>query len=108
MKNGGFPTDWYKYYSMYDGQTDKDKLNVSSYRNSNVLASGFARVNYNYDERYLISASLRAEGSSRFGENHKWGWFPAVSAGWRIRGEQFMSGQSWCNDLKLRAGFGIT
>ena len=108
MKNGGFPTDYYKYYSMYDGQTDKDKLNVSSYRNSNVLASGFARVNYNYDERYLISASLRAEGSSRFGENHKWGWFPAVSAGWRIRGEQFMSGQSWCNDLKLRAGFGIT
>ena len=73
-----------------------------------MLASGFARVNYNYDERYLISASLRAEGSSRFGENHKWGWFPAVSAGWRIRGEQFMSGQSWCNDLKLRAGFGIT
>ena len=108
MSNKGFPTDNYKYYSMLDGLTDKSKLRVGSYRNSNVLASGFARVNYNYDEKYLISASLRAEGSSRFGENNKWGLFPAVSAGWRISGEEFMFDQDWCNDLKLRAGFGIT
>ena len=108
MENGGFPTDDFRYYSMGDGQTDKKLLTVSSYRNTNKLASAFARVNYNYDERYLLSASIRAEGSSRFGENHKWGWFPAVSAGWRISGEEFMRDQDWCNDLKLRAGFGIT
>ncbi len=108
MGNSGFPTDGYKYYSMGDGLTDKSKLNVSSYRNSNVLAAAFARVNYNYEEKYLLSASIRYEGSSRFGANNKWGWFPAVSAGWRIAGEDFMKDQEWCNDLKLRAGFGIT
>ena len=73
MSNNGFPTDNYKYYSMADGLTDKTKLTVSSYRNSNVLAAAFARVNYNYDERYLLSLSIRAEGSSRFGDDHKWG-----------------------------------
>ena len=108
ITNSGFPTDNYKYYSLGDGLTDKSKLTVGTYRNSNTLASAFGRINYNYDERCLLSVSLRAEGSSRFGDNHKWGWFPAVSAGWRISGENFMKGQDWCNDLKLRAGFGIT
>lgn len=108
MENNGFPTNGYKYYSMGDGQADKKKMNISSYRNSNLLVAGFARINYNYDERYLLSASIRAEGSSRFGANHKWGWFPAASAGWRISGEDWMKDQTWCNDLKLRAGFGVT
>jgi len=108
MENQGFPTDAYMYYSMYDGKTDKSKMNIGSERNSNVLASGFLRVNYNYNEKYLVSASIRAEGSSRFGDNHKWGWFPAVSAGWRIKGEDFMRDQDWCDDMKLRLGFGIT
>ena len=108
MSNRGFPTDNYKYYSMYDGDATKKDLNISSWRNSNTLMSMFARVNYNYQEKYLISASIRREGSSRFGENNKWGWFPAVSAGWRISGEDFMADQTWCDDLKLRAGFGIT
>ena len=108
MENAGFPTDSYKYYSMYDGKTDKSLVNIGSWRSSHKLASGFLRVNYNYKEKYLLSASLRAEGSSRFGDNHKWGWFPAVSAGWRIKGESFMSDQDWCNELKLRAGFGVT
>ena len=108
MSNRGFPTDNYKYYSMYDGDATKKDLNIGSWRNSNTLMSMFARVNYNYQEKYLISASIRREGSSRFGENNKWGWFPAVSAGWRISGEDFMADQTWCDDLKLRAGFGIT
>ena len=108
MENSGFPTDNYKYYSMYDGKTDKSLMNIGSARSSHKLASGFLRVNYNFREKYLLSASLRAEGSSRFGDNHKWGLFPAVSAGWRIKGESFMSDQDWCNELKLRAGFGVT
>ena len=108
MENSGFPTDAYKYYNMFAGQADKQKMNIHSYRNNNKLAAGFLRVNYNYDEKYLLSASIRAEGSSRFGENNKWGYFPAVSAGWRISGEDWMRDQDWCQDLKLRAGFGIT
>lgn len=108
IQNSGFPTDSYKYYSMGDGLADKSKLIATSYRSSNVLASTFIRANYNYDERYLLSASVRYEGSSRFGANNKWGWFPAASAGWRISGEDFMSGQDWCNDLKMRFGFGVT
>ena len=108
MENAGFPTDNYKYYSMYDGKTDKSMVNIGSSRSSHKLASGFLRVNYNYKEKYLVSASIRAEGSSRFGDNHKWGLFPAVSAGWRIKGEEFMRSADWCDELKLRVGFGVT
>ena len=108
IANKGFPTEDAKYYQIGNGDASKKSLEVSSYRNSNALAAVFARVNYNYAEKYLVSASIRREGSSRFGANNKWGWFPAVSLGWRITGEDFMQGKDWCNDLKLRAGFGVT
>ena len=65
-------------------------------------------MNYDWSNRYLLSASLRREGNSRFGKNHKWGWFPAVSAGWRVSEESFMDGVSFIDDLKLRVGYGIT
>jgi hypothetical protein len=97
-----------KYYQIGNGDAEKTYLKASSYRNSNTLAAAFGRVNYNFEEKYLVSASIRREGSSRFGVNNKWGWFPAVSLGWRITGEDFMQGKDWCNDLKLRAGFGVT
>ena len=108
IENKGFPTDDAKYFQIGNGDASKKYLNASSYRNSNALAAVFGRVNYNYAEKYLVSASIRREGSSRFGANNKWGWFPAVSLGWRITGEDFMEGKDWCNDLKLRAGFGVT
>ncbi|MGM9838229.1 MAG: SusC/RagA family TonB-linked outer membrane protein, partial [Paludibacteraceae bacterium] len=108
MSDGGFPTEKMKYYQMGWGDASKKMLTISSERNSNALAAAFLRLNYNYKEKYLLSASIRAEGSSRFGMNHKWGWFPAVSAGWRIKGEDFMYDQDWCDELKLRLGFGIT
>ena len=108
MENKGFPTDDAKYFQIGNGDASKEYLNASSYRNSNTLAAVFGRVNYNYAEKYLVSASLRREGSSRFGANNKWGLFPAVSLGWRITGEDFMSDKTWANDLKLRAGFGVT
>ena len=108
IENKGFPTDDAKYFQIGNGDASKEYLNASSYRNSNTLAAVFGRVNYNYAEKYLVSASLRREGSSRFGVNNKWGWFPAVSLGWRITGEDFMEDKDWCNDLKLRAGFGVT
>ncbi|MBO4634549.1 MAG: SusC/RagA family TonB-linked outer membrane protein [Bacteroidales bacterium] len=109
MSNRGFAApDVMKYYQMGNGDVTKKYMNISSERNSHTLIAQFARVNYNYKEKYLLSASLRREGSSRFGANNKWGWFPAVSAGWRVSGEDFMQKVSWVDDLKVRLGFGVT
>lgn len=108
ISNKGFPTSSSKYYQIGNGDASKDFLNASSYRNSNTLAALFARANYSYNDKYLVSASIRREGSSRFGANNKWGWFPALSVGWRMSQEEFMRESSWCDDLKLRFGFGVT
>lgn len=108
IENKGFPTEDAKYYQIGNGDASKQYLSAGSYRNSNTLAAAFGRVNYSYDGKYLLSASLRREGSSRFGANNKWGWFPAVSLGWRINQEDFMIGNDYFNDLKLRLGWGVT
>ena len=108
IENKGFPTESMKYYQIGNGDAEKTYLKASSYRNSNTLIALFGRVNYNYADKYLVSASLRREGSSRFGKNNKWGLFPAVSLGWRVAGEEFMEEVSSVNDLKLRLGFGVT
>ena len=108
IENKGFPTESMKYYQIGNGDAEKTYLKASSYRNSNTLIALFGRVNYNYADKYLVSASLRREGSSRFGANNKWGLFPAVSLGWRVAGEEFMEEVSSVNDLKLRLGFGVT
>lgn len=72
------------------------------------LLSIFARVNYSYGSRYMVQASYRREGSSKFGPNHRWGNFWAVSAGWRISAENFLKDAEWLSDLKIRAGYGVT
>lgn len=81
---------------------------VSSSKNSYKLISLFARAHYSYAERYMITATVRRDGSSKFGANHKWGTFPSVSAAWGISQESFMKDIQWVNDLKLRAGYGVT
>lgn len=78
------------------------------YAQENELQSYFGRVNYNYNKRYLFTASLRADGSTRFGENNKYGYFPSVAAGWAISEENFLKGSSVVNELKLRASWGQT
>ncbi len=85
-------------------------IEASSYGlGANVtLQSFFGRVNYSFDNKYFIQANLRRQGSSKFGVNNRWGNFPAVSAGWIMSKERFLSNVSWLNNLKLRAGFGIT
>ena len=109
MANKGFAApDVMKYYKMGDGDATKKFMEMSSERNSHTLIAQFARANYNYKEKYLLSASIRREGSSRFGANHKWGLFPALSAGWRVSGEDFMKDVTWVDDLKVRLGFGVT
>ncbi len=76
---------------------------------SNQLLSYFGKVDYSFDDRYLISATLRYDGSSRFGENNKFGTFPAVSVGWVISNESFLRDNvNWLSNLKIRAGAGRT
>jgi TonB-linked SusC/RagA family outer membrane protein len=72
------------------------------------LISYFARVNYAYKEKYLFAASFRTDGSSRFGSQNKWGYFPSVSAAWRITKEEFMQNLPAISELKLRASYGVT
>ena len=71
------------------------------------LASYFARASYNYDERYMIEATVRMDGSSRFGDNNKWGYFPSVSVGWNFKNESFLKDASWLSIGKLRASYGV-
>ena len=73
----------------------------------NELQSFFGRVTYQYNNKYLATANFRADGSSKFGENNKYGYFPSFSLGWKISEEEFMQNSIFSN-LKLRAGWGIT
>ncbi|MCB2408923.1 SusC/RagA family TonB-linked outer membrane protein [Hymenobacter lucidus] len=75
--------------------------------NPNRLLSGFSRVNYSYDDKYLLTATFRADGSSRFAADKRWGYFPAASAAWRISRENFMQPLTAVNDLKLRLSYGL-
>jgi TonB-linked SusC/RagA family outer membrane protein len=79
---------------------------VSTYKTDWTTNSYFGRVNYGYNDKYLVTASLRADGSSRAGINNQWGYFPAVSAAWRISQENFLKDNNFIRDLKLRAGYG--
>ena len=108
--NKDFPNDGLGSDNLGSGELAKEEGEVlmSSYKNDAKLISFFGRVSYDYDGKYLFTASLRHEGSSKFGENHKWGNFPAVSAGWRISQEEFMRDIDWINDLKIRGDYGET
>lgn len=87
-------------------QIDKDAC--TSYASAWSLASFLGRVAYNYDSKYLMTVNFRADGSSRFAPGHRWGYFPSVSAGWRISSEKFMQPlQEVVNDMKIRVGWGM-
>lgn len=104
----GFDTDFFGSDNLGAGQ-DYRSGDVYSYKGEARLISFFGRINLNMKERYLLTATLRNDGSSRFGKNNKWGVFPSVSLGWRISEEAFMeSSNSWLTSLKLRLGYGVT
>lgn len=104
----GFDTDAFLYNNLA-ADSDFRAGDVYSYKGEAKLASFFGRINYNLMGKYMLTATLRRDGSSRFGANHKWGTFPSVSLAWRISDEAFMeSTTSWLNNLKLRAGYGVT
>lgn len=109
MKNYGFDTDYYKWNNIGAGSALQEGMaEMSTGRSSSRYIAFFGRAIYNYQEKYLASVSLRRDGSSRFGANHKWGWFPAISLGWRITKEPWMKGIKWLDELKLRTGYGVT
>lgn len=80
---------------------------TGSYREKPSLIAFMGRVSYDYDNRYSITLTARTDGSSKFGANHKWGFFPSMSAAWTISNEQFMSETHWLDNLKLRVGYGL-
>lgn len=90
------PPDGYRNFSSYP------------WKHESLLISFFGRVSYNYDGKYMLSAALRRDGSSKFGINNRWATFPSVSAAWRISQESFLSDQDVLTDLKLRAGYGVS
>ena len=94
----------------FDGNLVTPNANTVTEQTPNKLVSVFGRAQYNFDERYMISASLRWDGGSVFGGDNKWGVFPAVSAGWMISSEPFWKSLNinWLNTLKLRASYGVT
>lgn len=109
-ENKKFTSDALTWDNLGDGtyMQEEGRNGMGSFRNSSKLIAFFGRVTYNYMQRYMLTASLRYEGSSKFGKNNKWGYFPAVSAGWRISDEAFMKDIKWINNLKIRADLGVT
>ena len=80
---------------------------VGSWKGKSLLVGFFSRVQYNFDRKYYASVSVRRDGSSKFGDNNKWGWFPTAAVGWNIDKEDFMQNVKWLDQLKLRTSFGI-
>ncbi|TKK69813.1 SusC/RagA family TonB-linked outer membrane protein [Ilyomonas limi] len=108
--NEDFPSDVLTYNNLGTGiwNLEEGINGVGSYKNSSKLIAFFGRLNYDFNKKYYLSGSLRREGSSKFGINNKWGYFPAASVAWRIDQEAFMQNISWLSGLKLRADYGVT
>ena len=81
---------------------------IDSWKSSSRLISFFSRAIYNYDSKYYLTATIRRDGSSKFGIDNEWGWFPSASVMWNITNEDFLANNAIVNNLRLRAGFGIT
>ncbi len=112
MRNWDFPTDKFGYNNIQLGQaisSGKYEGMIDNYREKTNLIGYFGRFNYNYNNKYLLMASIRSEAASQlWGIDNPSGTFPAISVGWRVTEESFMQSQSLFNDIKLRAGYGVT
>lgn len=95
-------------YSRSRGTTASEIVNFPESINRNSLESYFARASFDFSDRYLISASIRADGSSRVAPQNRWGYFPAASIGWKLHNENFLRNSAVVSELKLRAGYGET
>ena len=100
------PADYFQYYAL-DKAVGQANLTGYNYWKSGLI-SWMGRVMYSYDNKYMVSAALRSDASSRLAKGHQWHTYPAVSAGWNIAREQFMENLTWIDNLKLRVGYGET
>ncbi len=102
------PTDAFQFYNL--GRAEEDITIDPEYQNYSVsgLISWMGRIMYGYNNRYMLSATLRSDGSSRLAEGHKWHTYPALSAGWNIKNESFMQNINLIDMMKLRIGYGQT
>lgn len=105
LSNRNLPTDEFGVSNLDIGTTPTIALTNSS---SNRLLSYFGRANINLNKKYLLTATFRADGSSKFQDDNKWGYFPSFSAAWQIGNENFLNNVNWINALKVRAGWGVT
>jgi TonB-linked SusC/RagA family outer membrane protein len=114
VKNGFMAQAWgatstYLNYNNLQQFTVYDRdIPVNSWKSGSKLIGYFARAQYNYNHKYYFTASIRRDGSSKFGEDNKWGWFPTASLAWKVSEESFMPNLSWLETLKLRASWGIS
>lgn len=90
------------------GERTGNNVNIDGYQNNTSLFSYFGRVLYNFDDRYLVTATLRRDGSSKFADGKRWGWFPSAAFAWRASQENFLKDNKVINNLKLRLGWGTT
>jgi TonB-linked SusC/RagA family outer membrane protein len=105
----GFISDAFGYNNLTAGDITRVRTgDMWSGGEMSKLIGFFGRLNYNFNDKYLLAATLRRDGSSKFGANNKWGTFPSISVAWRISGEHFMSSIVFLSDLKLRLGYGVT
>lgn len=109
-ENYNFQVEGVKYWDIGKGSYLTDgKAGMSSGKDiTERLFALYARANYSYNDKYMVTATLRHEGSSKFAADNRWGNFWALSAGWRISNEKFMEDLTWIDDLKLRFGYGVT
>ncbi|WP_300701549.1 TonB-dependent receptor [Bacteroides sp.] len=114
-----FVNRWDRYFKASASNFPNDEIGLgdlslgiagipeSSENYDDKLISFFGRINYDFADKYIFTASLRADGSSKFGKNNKWGYFPAVSAAWRLGEEEFIKNLNLFSDLKFRIGYGL-
>ena len=108
MVGYGWQNFYKKYNLSYDDPMGNELQSDTHYETEYYLLSFYGRVNYSYDDRYLITATLRGDASSRFAKENRWGIFPSVALAWRLIQEDFLKEQDVLSDLKLRLGYGVT
>lgn len=105
LKGFGISDDMLSFHALDKASGDKE---IASSYTASTLVSGALRLNYSYKGKYMATATARADGSSRFAEGNRWGWFPSVALAWRMSEESFLKGTHWLDNLKLRLSYGVT
>ncbi len=115
MTGMNYNHNYFKYTGVMDGTLwynlstgSYDAANSSTYYQMNSMMSAALRANYSYAGKYMVTATVRADGSSKFAEGHRWGFFPSVALAWRMSEESWLQDASWLTNLKWRLSYGIT